>query len=145
MAGERRLGRIAAMQFFYQRDSQGDLPIEEQLKNFWDIHEQAKESRGYAEELIYGMKDHIAELDAEIAKYIDNWELIRLAQVDRNILRVAVYEMKYRMDVPPVVSINEAIEIAKRYGSEQSGKFINGVLDQYRKDLMRPSRQPIST
>jgi N utilization substance protein B len=145
MAGERRLGRIAAMQFFYQRDSQGDSPIEEQLKAFWAIHEQADQSRGYAEELIYGMKDRISELDAEISRYVDNWELIRLAQVDRNILRVAIYEMKYRMDVPPVVSINEAIEIGKRYGSEQSGKFINGVLDQFRKDLMRPSREPIST
>jgi N utilization substance protein B len=67
---------------------------------------------------------------------------MRIAQVDRNILRVAIYEMKYRMDVPPVVSINEAIEIAKRFSGEQSGKFVNGVLDRYRKDLLRPARRP---
>jgi N utilization substance protein B len=140
MASERRLGRIAAMQFFYQMDSQRNCPIEEQLKIFWSMHEQADQARGYGEELINAMKDRIAELDAEIAKYVDNWELIRIAQVDRNILRVAIYEMKYRLDIPPIVSINEAIEIAKRFGGEQSGKFVNGVLDQYRKDLNRPSR-----
>lgn len=142
MAGERRLGRIAAMQFFYQWDPRQGMSLEEQLKNFWAIHEQAEEARGYGETLIYGMKDCIDALDEEISKYVDNWELMRIAQVDRNILRVAIYEMKYRMDIPPVVSINEAIEIAKRFGGEKSGKFINGVLDRYRKDLMRPSRQP---
>ncbi|MCS7064200.1 MAG: transcription antitermination factor NusB [Methylacidiphilales bacterium] len=144
MPNERRLGRIAAMQFFYQWEAQPDSPFESQLQRFWELHEQAEKARGYGEELIRGMKDRIAELDAIIAQYVDNWELPRIAQVDRNILRVAVYEMKYRMDVPPVVSIDEAIEIAKRFSSEQSSRFINGVLDRYRKELPRPARQPTS-
>ena len=69
-----------------------------------------------------------------------NWELDRIAAVDRNVLRLAIYEMMFRDDVPPVVSINEAIEIAKKFSTKESGKFVNGILDRIRKELPRPAR-----
>jgi len=80
------------------------------------------------------------ELDERIRKYAKNWDLKRMATVDRNIMRLAIYEMLYRLDIPPVVSINEAVDIAKRYSTDDSGKFVNGILDQVRAELLRPAR-----
>ena len=83
---------------------------------------------------------HQAETDERISRYTENYELGRLAVVDRNILRLAIYEMLHRPDIPPVVSINEAIEIAKRFGTEESSRFVNGILDRVKLDLKRPLR-----
>jgi N utilization substance protein B len=80
------------------------------------------------------------DLDAHIKKYAINWELHRMAVVDRNVLRLAIYEMLFRDDIPPVVSINEAVDIAKKFSTEDSGKFVNGILDKVKSDLMRPAR-----
>jgi transcription antitermination protein NusB len=96
--------------------------------------------RSFAEPLIRGTLEHRAELDELIQKYVKNWGLHRIAAVDRNILRLALYEMLHRPDIPPVVSINEAVDIAKRFSTEDSGKFVNGVLDKVKGDLMRPAR-----
>ena len=90
--------------------------------------------------MIRGTLEHRGQLDAEIKKYALNWDLHRMAVVDRNILRLAIYEMLHRDDIPPVVSINEAVDIAKKFSTEESGKFVNGLLDRIKRDLMRPAR-----
>src|SRR5947207_74318 len=96
--------------------------------------------RLFAEPLIQGTLEHRDELDAIIKKHAINWELHRIAAVDRNILRLAIYEMLYRDDIPPIVSINEAVDIAKKFSTLDSGKFVNGILDKVKGDLLRPAR-----
>jgi N utilization substance protein B len=97
-------------------------------------------TRMFADRLIRGVLEHRAELDEVIRRYVKNWGLNRIATVDRNVLRLAIHEMMHREDIPPVVSINEAVDIAKRFSTEESGRFVNGVLDKIRGDLMRPAR-----
>ena len=90
--------------------------------------------------LIRGSLEHREEADALITKYAVNWELHRIAAVDRNILRLAIYEMLHRQDIPPIVSINEAVDLAKKFSTQDSGKFVNGILDKVKSNLMRPAR-----
>src|SRR5690606_9468080 len=96
--------------------------------------------RVFAEPLIRGTGQHLAEVGGKIKQYARNWDLHRMAAVDRNVLRLAIYEMLYRDDIPPVVSINEAVDIAKRFSTDESGRFVNGILDKVKGDLMRPAR-----
>ena len=165
----RRLARERAVQFLYQLDMNSSKEIEEELQRFWDVHragvyydDKAKAtwsskkkedlppptlqdlaSKDFMESLVKGVLEHLGDLDETIAQHAKNWNLQRMAAVDRNILRLAVYEIKYRNDIPPVVSINEAVDIAKKYSTEDSGKFVNGILDKVRGDTLRPSRQSI--
>jgi len=164
---KRRQARERAMQFLFQFDLNPADDLERALGEFWHTcyteaeqttgrsTKQTKQSRTdestadeaelrmFAESLIRGTVAHMAEIDALIKKHAKNWELHRIATVDRNILRLAIYEMLYREDIPPVVSINEAIEIAKKYSTEDSGKFVNGILDKIKAELMRPARTPL--
>ena len=96
--------------------------------------------REFADPLIRGTLDHRDEADGVIKKHAKNWDLHRIAAVDRNILRLAIYEMLHRQDIPPVVSINEAVDIAKKFSTQDSGKFVNGILDKVKGELMRPAR-----
>jgi transcription antitermination factor NusB len=100
--------------------------------------------RVFAEPLILGVLQNQKAIDDEIQKYAHNWDVRRMATVDRNVLRLAVYEMRFRDDIPPVVSINEAVEIAKKFSTQDSGKFVNGILDRIKADLMRPARVGMS-
>jgi N utilization substance protein B len=118
--GLRRDAREAAVQFLYQLDTH---------------------QPDFANDLLRGTLEKKAEIDAKITSLADNWDFARLAVVDRNILRLALYEMLFRPEIPPVVSINEAIEIAKKFSTAESGKFVNGLLDRVKKDLLRPARQ----
>jgi len=139
--GKRREGREAAVQFLFQRDLNG----EEQsgsIDDFWVFRPASRRTKDFGTALIRGVVDHQAEIDERIKKYTANYELNRIAAVDRNVLRVAVFEMLHSMEVPPVVAINEAIEVAKAYGSEESGRFVNGILDRIRGDIPRPARAP---
>ena len=86
----------------------------------------------------------LPKIDERIRRYCENYEFRRISPVDRNVLRLAIYEMLYRDDIPPVVSINEAIELAKTFGGSESGRFVNGILDRVRKDLDRPARVPVT-
>ena len=145
--GKRRDGREAAVQYLYQLDLNG-REYTASTFDFWDLrsapgaaHPPEKFQTGMAE-VVRGVGEHLAEIDERIIKYSANFELGRIAAVDRNILRVAIYEMLYCPEIPPVVSINEAIEIAKRFGSEESGRFVNGILDRVRGELTRPLREP---
>ena len=143
--GKRREGREAAVQFLYQFDVNRQ-PVEAALAAFWKLRtapgkgETSAKTRAFTEEIVKGVAAHCEAIDACISKYTANYDLHRIAIVDRNILRVGIYEMLHCADVPPVVSINEAIEIAKRFGSEESGRFVNGILDRVRGDLPRPAR-----
>lgn len=137
--GKRREGREAAVQFLFQRDLNTGAQGEQEAA-FWELRPATKNVRDFSDALVRGVLENQAAIDERIRKYAANYELHRIAVVDRNILRVAIYEMLFCNDVPPVVSINEAIEIAKRYGTEESGRFVNGILDRVKLDLTRPAR-----
>jgi N utilization substance protein B len=162
--GMRREARERAVQFLFQHDLNQPEDLAEALHRFWEsqraaaLAEDKADARwgqqvelppptaeeasvqAFAEPLIRGALEHLAEIDAQIKKYARNWDIHRMAVVDRNVLRLAIYEMLYREDIPPIVSINEAVDIAKRFSTEESGKFVNGILDKIKGDLMRPSR-----
>jgi N utilization substance protein B len=138
--GLRRDGREAAIQFLYQVDVHKPANVDEALDAFWKQNEEPANVRKFANDLLRGALEKLPEVDAKIRTLADNWDFERLAVVDRNILRLAVYEMLFRPEIPPVVSINEAIEIAKKFSSAESGKFVNGLLDRVKKELLRPAR-----
>ncbi len=98
------------------------------------------ETRLFAEPLIKGVIQHREAIDEHIKKHCKNWDFNRIAVVDRNIMRLAIFEMLHREDIPPVVSINEAVDIAKKFSTEDSGKFVNGILDKVRGEILRPAR-----
>ena len=143
-SGKRRIARELAVQFLYQYDLSGGS-LEEALPLFWQTQsEVSDDGRKFTEELIHGVVERRVPIDERIAKYTDNWDLPRIAAVDRNILRLAMYEMLFRDDIPPVVSINEAVDIAKKFSTRESGAFVNGILDRLKADLTRPSRTAAS-
>jgi N utilization substance protein B len=144
--GARRRAREFALQILYQLDVQAELGDEQAIALFWRNFAAAAEAEGspgaeleevqpFAEKLVRGVRQHLEELDAQIQGASKNWRLERMARVDRNLLRLALYELKYIEDVPAKVAINEAIEIAKRYGTHESSAFVNGILDRCREEL----------
>ena len=104
------------------------------MESFWETCASRSGVRQYAESVIRGVMEHLEELDAAIAEAAENWAPERIGRIERNILRVAIYEMRYGDDVPTTVAINEAVEVAKRYGADDAPRFVNGVLDLARKD-----------
>ena len=162
--GKRREARERAVQFLFQHDLNPPEKLDEALDHFWNTQRTAAiaddkgmahwgqkvelpaptveelETRAFADPLIRGALEHRDEADAHITKHAHNWELRRIAAVDRNILRLAIYEMLHRDDIPPVVSINEAVDIAKKFSTRDSGKFVNGILDKVKGELLRPAR-----
>ena len=132
---KRTKARERALQALYQIDVAA-TGIDEALARFWKSFEPVeKEVREMAEALVRGVAEHRRGIDAAIEGSSTNWRLDRMARVDRNILRLAVYELQRRPEVPLKVAINEAIELGKKYGSESSGAFINGVLDRIAGEL----------
>jgi N utilization substance protein B len=140
--GKRREGREAAVQFLYQTDLNRDeeTSVDALLGEFWKLRETSGKTRDFATVLVHGVLKNREAIDERIKKLAANYELHRIAPVDRNILRLAIYEIVFTEDVPPVVCINEAIEIAKRFGSEESGRFVNGILDRVKEEATRPLR-----
>ncbi len=136
----RRENRAAAMQFIYMREINGDAPIADALEAFFSSKENGRQFYSFAEELIAGVAAHRAEIDKVISESATNWSTDRIAKVDLAILRLAVFELLFRDDIPPVVSINEAVDLAKEYSSAEARRFVNGVLDRVRGTLKRPSR-----
>jgi transcription antitermination protein NusB len=162
--GIRHEAREWALQFLFQSEYNREDSLDEGFLLFWQHQDgeaapaprrsaaktdtapmggrmQAK-ARQFAEELARGVIAHHHEIDPLIARHAENWGIDRMGNVDRNAMRIAIYEMLYRDDIPPVVSINEAVELAKAYSSIESGKFVNGILDRIRKDIDRPARGP---
>lgn len=127
----RHTARERAAQFLFQMDFNPDPPGEA-LKIFWEQqeHQAVPKIISFTEQLVYGVLRNKEEIDRRIMACTDNWELARMGAVDRNVLRVAVYEMLYCNDIPPIVSINEAIDLAKDLSNMESGRFVNGVLDK---------------
>ncbi len=141
--GRRRDARQVALQYHFWRDmQQGAGP--ERMDDFWEFLPTKERVREFAQPLIDGMNANLEEIDERIRRYTENYDLRRISAVDRNVLRLAIYEMLHRDDIPPVVSINEAIELAKKYGGAESGRFVNGVLDRVRKELTRPAREAVT-
>ncbi|HEY1478173.1 MAG TPA: transcription antitermination factor NusB [Chthoniobacterales bacterium] len=139
--GKRREGREVALQLLFHWDLNVQQPLDtKELDLFWEIRVAVPGVRTFAINVLNGVISHQATIDEKITKYTANYELKRISAVDRNILRMAIYEMLYANDVPPIVAINEAIDIAKKFGTEESGKFVNGVLDRVKLDLSRPLR-----
>ncbi len=137
--GIRRQAREWALQFLFQRDY-NEEELSEQLEMFWRGKKPAPRAQSFTEELIHGVERHRKKLDELISKYAEHWDVKRMGGVDRNAMRIALYEMLNCPDIPPVVSIDEAVEIAKMYSSYESGKFVNGVLDRALRDVQRPAR-----
>ncbi len=140
MIGGRTLARELALQLLFSSDVQSsttrdDIDSSGVVETGLADAEASTEVKAFARELVYGVRENHERIDALLVGAADNWELSRLATVDRNILRLAVYEMIDRDDVPTKVSINEAIELGKRFSTAQSGSFINGILDRIRRDL----------
>ncbi|NWF99924.1 MAG: transcription antitermination factor NusB [Thermoanaerobaculaceae bacterium] len=126
--GTRRRGRELALQMLYQYELAG-TPPEEISTSLEELQQAPAAAQEFALELVRGVVANLEAIDARIAAQADNWRLDRMAAVDRNVLRLALFELLFQRDTPPAVVIDEAVEIAKRFGSEKSGQFVNGVLD----------------
>lgn len=160
---KRREARERALQFLFQCDQNPPDNLQAALDHFWhsqrltafletqgptwgervDLPPPTAEetsTRLFADPLITGTLKHRQALDDVIRQHAKNWDLHRMAVVDRNIMRLAIYEMLYREDIPPVVSINEAVDIAKKFSTSDSGKFVNGILDKVKAGILRPAR-----
>jgi N utilization substance protein B len=131
--GKRREGRQAAVQFLFARDLHG-IVSDAERDAFWEMHLAKDAVRSYAEELVNGILAHQVEVDTQISAVLENFSFERLGVVDRNILRLGVYELLHT-EVPPPVVINEAIEIARDFGDIKTSKFVNGILDRIAKSL----------
>lgn len=134
--GNRRKGREAALQLLFLHDLSG-VYNERVVANFWEENPIDAETREFAQRLLTGALDHLTDIDETVGKLSAHWRLSRMAAVDRNVLRLAVFELCYCPDIPIKVSLNEAIEIAKKFGSEESGAFVNGILDQVAKTIKK--------
>jgi N utilization substance protein B len=135
--GKRRKSRELALQLLYQYEMRKDPP-EKLLDEFRAARKNLhKDIRAYAEALFTGTLAHLAELDEVISEHSLNWKLSRLSSIDRNILRFSLYEIFFREDIPEKVTMDEAIEISKRFSGEDAGGFINGILDSALKDRQR--------
>lgn len=136
--GHRRRARECAVQMLFQIDLTGEPPATV-MPSYWNGREVAPEAAEFAERLVLGVHEHRQELDAEIVGAARNWRLERMATVDRAVLRLAAFELFHGEDVPAPVAIDEAVELAKRFGGAESGAFVNGVLDSIRRRLARES------
>ncbi len=139
----RRENRIAAMQFLYSWDLNPSEVRADAIYTFFENRSYPRNYYVYAEDLVRGTLDNLDPVDAKIRELARNWDFHRIARVDLAILRLAIYELLFRTDIPPVVTINEAIELGKTYSSEESKRFINGILDKMKDSLTRPLRSAV--
>ncbi|MGB0371068.1 MAG: transcription antitermination factor NusB [Opitutales bacterium] len=138
---QRRANRMAAVQFIYSWEMNKPEMLSDGLRTFFENQEEhPREYFEFAEELIDGMIDNMDSIDEIIKERTANWDFDRIAKVDLSILRLAIYELFHRLDIPPIVSINEAIELSKIFSNPDSKRFINGILDQLKLQLKRPLR-----
>ena len=129
---KRTRARESALQVLYQMDITGQ-DVQEALENYWTAREDEDKVKEFSRLLTKGTAENMEMIDSLISRYAENWEIKRMAVIDRNVMRLAVYELLYLEDIPPKVSINEAIELAKKFGDSESGKFVNGIIDKINK------------
>lgn len=137
----RHENRVAAMQFLYLWEAQRPEDPVLALADFLRMQENPRDHYAFAESLIDGALRSLPEIDRAIARHAENWTIERIAKVELAILRLAVHELLHRRDIPPVVSINEAVELAKAFGGDDSHRFVNGILDRVKEGLDRPLRE----
>ncbi len=136
--GKRRKARECALQILFQLEFTGDeLPLV--LKDYWSRRAVPAETREYCEWLVRGIREHQPEVDRTIQQASRNWRLERMATVDRNILRLAVFEMLFEKNLAPSIIMDEAIEIAKKYSGQEAANFVNGILDGVHRQLQGTS------
>jgi len=138
---KRTRGRELALQFLYQRDLRGPELLDE-LEEFLKSEESDKEARTFAAKLVEGTIEHEEVINQRIQGVAQNWDIGRMAVIDRNVLRIATFELLHCRDIPPKVAINEAIELGKRYSTQNSGAFINGILDKIKSRFAEPEAAP---
>lgn len=133
--GIRRKARECALQLLYQLEI-GSVNSERALNEYWQQFEEAVDAnvKDFSTNLVSGAWEKKEEIDAVIASYSTNWKINRIASVDKNILRMAIYELLYCDDIPAKVTLNEAVEIAKKFGTAESSAFVNGILDNVARD-----------
>jgi N utilization substance protein B len=134
--GLRRTARECALQMLYEHDVGKHAP-ETILETFWEMNEQPEKVREFASALFRGTIQRLKEIDRLIQSHTKNWRLTRMAAVDRNVLRLAVFELISDVKTPDTVVINEALEIAKKFSTNESAQFVNGILDSIKNDLLR--------
>ena len=135
---KRTLARETTLKILYQAEITRRV-MNDAFTIFWSEKESKDEGvYEFSKRLIDGIQSHLQEIDDKISKYATNWQLKRMAVIDRNILRMGTYELIYAEDIPPKVTINEAVELAKKYGDTESSKFVNGVLDKLHKTEIVP-------
>ena len=140
---QRRENRMSAIQFLYQWEINCPENLADDLYLFFENQENDRAYYAFAEELINGTIREIEAIDKEIASHASNWTFERIAKVDLAILRLAIFELLYRTDIPPIVSINEAIDLSKIFSNLDSKRFINGILDKMKNKITRPLRKAL--
>ena len=135
--GARRSGREAALQMLFQLEGSG-VSADQAIDLFWRTYEDADpEGKAYADTVLRGVADNVDGIDKKIAAASQNWRLERMSRVDRNLLRLGTWELMFRSDVPRAVILDEAVELAKSFGTDDSSGFVNGVLDRIAENIGR--------
>ena len=133
---KRTKAREYALQVLYQIDITHDNPAQA-LDNFWQSHIDeniSDEVNNFTTEIVKGVCENLSSIDKKITQYAENWKLERMAVVDRNVLRMSSFELLFREDIPPKVSINEGVDLAKKYSGLDAGKFVNAILDKIKSE-----------
>ena len=139
----RTKARELALQFLYQFDLRGES-VRDDFAEFLDASSKDEEVNEFARRLVAGTIEMRPEIDVTLTKVARNWDLRRMAAIDRNILRMAIYELLHCTDIPPKVSINEAIDLGKKFSTQNSGAFINGILDRIKNEYVQRAKVPAS-
>jgi N utilization substance protein B len=134
--GARHSGREAALQMLFQMEASG-LSADQVVHLFWRSFEADPEGRAYADQAVRGVEEHLADVDKLIGAASTHWRIERMARVDRNVLRLGAWELAHRLDVPRAVILDEAVELSKSFGTEESSAFVNGVLNKIADTLER--------
>ena len=134
--GSRRKSRELALQILFELDT-NQSDVQKAIDQFWKNFDYPEDLREFSERLVEGVAEHLEEIDRLIKKHAKNWSLSRIDRVDRNIMRAAIFELAHCPDIPPKVAINEAIELSKKFGSEKSPSFVNGILDKIAQEIKK--------
>ncbi|MCK5851044.1 MAG: transcription antitermination factor NusB [Kiritimatiellae bacterium] len=137
----RRDAREFAVQMLFEQ-ALNPKPEKDLFHEFWSKKEVDQKSKLFAENTVSGVLQNRRKIDETIAKYSENWNIRRIGGVEKSVMRIAVYEMLFCDDIPPVVSINEAVDISKYFSNKESGRFVNGILDKVKQGIDRPARTP---